>query len=134
MLRQREVNLRAYETRLRVLQSNMEGGVWPAAPSPPGRATTATDPALAAAWSKLHRARELMEVEQKHLIEGRLLLREETQALVKREAAVTVREARVTEAETLRPTQHEPKETKTGGVRGLTRAPFALAKAVFTKA
>jgi hypothetical protein len=134
MLRQREDNLRVYERRLRGLQARLEGGepAPAAAPNPAGREPAAMDPALNAAWSKLHRARELMEVEQKHLIEGRLLLREETQALVRREAAVTVREARVAEAEA----QHQARTAaeKPGAVRGLTRAPFALAKAVFTKA
>lgn len=134
LLRQREDNLRAYETRLRVLQSRMEGGerqVPPPAPPPSlSRPPMGLNPSLDAAWAKLHRARELLEVEQKHLVEGRLLLKEELQTLARREAAVAAREARVAALEQ-RPAP-KPAE-KPSAMLGLTRAPFSLAKAVFTK-
>jgi hypothetical protein len=136
MMRQREDNLRAYETRLRVLQARLEGGerhVPPPAPPPSlSRPPLGAAAALDAAWARLHRARELLEVEQKHLVEGRLLLKEETQALARREAAVAEREARLAAAAP-RPAPTAPAADKAGAAAGLTRAPFALARAVFAR-
>src|SRR5687767_11091344 len=78
-LRMREDNLREYETRLRLLQAEIEAGRAPAGaatavaassrstPSifqrPSSRVPFGDDPALASAWEKLHRAREILEAE-----------------------------------------------------------------------
>src|ERR1043166_8688513 len=82
-LREREANLREYEARLRAWQAEIDAGragstnVGASAPAAAPVAPTVQrqssrtpfneDPALQAAWEKLHRARELLEAEQPHL-------------------------------------------------------------------
>ncbi|MDP3070139.1 MAG: hypothetical protein Q8N18_07620 [Opitutaceae bacterium] len=121
-LRERETNLREYETRLRILQAEIEAGrtvppfpiskpavkpVALAAPAglngfqrPSSRAPFGDDPGLQAAWEKLHRAREILEAEQKNLRDDRIslqdletMLKQRMEELVEREAAVEQREA-----------------------------------------
>ena len=90
VLREREENLREYETRLRMLQAEIEAGRAPVqnTNSPMSRSTPpmfqrpsthspfAEDSSLATAWEKLHRAREILEAEQKNLRDDRISIRE----------------------------------------------------------
>ncbi|MBL9187873.1 MAG: hypothetical protein JNK23_10365 [Opitutaceae bacterium] len=123
-LRERETNLREYETRLRILQAEIEAGrtvppmpvpkpavktTPPAVSAPAGlngfqrpssRAPFGDDPALQAAWEKLHRAREILEAEQKNLRDDRIslqdletMLKQRMHELTEREAIVAQREA-----------------------------------------
>ncbi len=147
-LREREQNLRNYEARLRALQEEIETGR--------GLATHATSDSmasfptrqmsrppfgnetdLATAWAKLHRARELFEVEQSHLREDRHAIREQEVVLKRREATVAVREAQLAERETNAagetPGSDEPVagEHSMSAVTRLTRMPFDMARSVF---
>jgi multidrug resistance efflux pump len=135
-LQEREENLRRYEEHLRAWQAQIEQGRNPAAvPVPSLRPGSLTpfphDESLKEAWAKLHRARELLEVEQRHLRDDRLLQLEEQQALAKREAALAAREAKLEQREQ----QLAARETRTtsAGLFGLTRAPFHFARSVLPK-
>lgn len=143
-LRERENNLREYEARLRGWQAEIDAGRTaapsrPAAPAVLARASHAPfaeDPALQAAWEKLHRARELLEAEQTHLRDDRLAMREQevaakkrAEALDAREAALTAREALVAEATPI-PAPVASEHTLSAMTR-LTRAPFDMARTVF---
>lgn len=149
-LREREENLREYEARLRLLQAEIEAGRGPvqapvAAPTrstpslfqrPSSRAPFTDESALAAAWEKLHRARELLEAEQKNLRDERITIRELELMVKQRAEEVAEREARLAEREALitaatpapAPVQEEvPVST----VTRITRAPFDMARSVF---
>jgi len=78
----------------------------------------------------LPRARELPEVEQKHLVTERLTLRAEKNTLTNRETAVAERENRL---KTLVEQLHAKEEKSQQGLLGFTRAPFGLGKTGFTK-
>lgn len=148
-LRVREVNLREYEARLRLLQAEIEAngshsGVARRATATPfirpsTRAPFEGDVALQAAWEKLHRARELLEAEQNHLRDDRITMREQANALKHRESTVSEREARVAERERLiaeamaiEPSaQPVAAEHTISAVARLTTAPFAMARSVF---
>lgn len=135
-LQAREENLREYEGHLRAWQSQLDAArhgalprhsVHPFAPHPPRE-----DVGLQAGWEKVHRARELLEAEQKHLVEDRLLLQEREEALKKREAALTLREQRLAAREQTPTAAAKPKMKKAAStMETLTRAPFAMAKSVF---
>lgn len=148
-LRLREANLREYENRLRALQAEIEaGGAGAIAPArgsvapfarPSSRPPFESDVALQTAWEKLHRARELLEAEQNHLRDERIVLMDQQNDLQRRTEAVAVREAKVTEREQLlaaaaapvllsEPVASEPKEST---VTRITRAPFDMARSVF---
>src|SRR5262249_28252748 len=114
-LRERETNLREYEERLRAWQAELDAGR-PAAGATqrPAGATvapfqrpssrtpfSAEDPALQAAWEKLHRARELFEAEQMHLRGDRIALKDQDEELKRRDAEISAREVRVAEREAL---------------------------------
>jgi hypothetical protein len=159
-LREREKNLRDYETRLRVLQAEIEagrGGVAPApvasAPAPaanrsstvpfarPGsRAPFGDEAALQAGWEKLHRAREILEAEQNHLRVDRMTIREQEAAVKRREQAVAEREMQVAawEARTqtagpaAEPEEPVASEHTMSAVTRLTRAPFNLARTMLS--
>ena len=149
-LREREENLREYEARLRLLQAEIEAGRAPvqapvAAPTrstpslfqrPSSRAPFTDDPALGSAWEKLHRAREILEAEQKNLRDERITIRELELMVKQRAEEVAEREARLAEREALvtaatpapAPVQEEqPVST----VTRITRAPFDMARSVF---
>ena len=145
MLREREANLREYEGRLRKLQAEIEALRESAGPlTAPRTGTTpftrpssvapfSEDPALHAAWEKFFRAREIMEAEQCHLRDDRLVVRDRYEEVIKREAAVTLREQRLEERESL---SHGPVLTATteptvSAVSRITRAPFNMARSVF---
>lgn len=143
-LREREANLRAYESHLRAWQEKIEkeqpAGAAPQYVNPVAMSRQVTgapfegDPALHAAWDKLIRARELLEAEQAHLRDDRLNLKEVAAGLKRREDAVSVREARLA----LREDEFSAavdasisEHTKASALARFTQAPFAIAKSVF---
>jgi len=135
-LQEREENLRRYEEHLRAWQAQIEQGrtptTAPVATMRPGSLTPFPhDESLKEAWAKLHRARELLEVEQRHLRDDRLLQLEEQQALAKREAALAARETKLEQREQ----QLAAREARatSGGLLGLTRGPFHFARSVLPK-
>ena len=146
-LREREANLREYESRLRALQAEIEAGRAPSSASLPPPASIASssprnttipfqdDPALQAAWEKLHRAREILEAEQNHLRDDRIAMRELQSTLKVREETVAEREARVAEREALitaaLPREQAAAEHTMSAVTRLTRVPFDMARNVF---
>jgi hypothetical protein len=148
-LRVREENLREYEARLRALQDQIESGrpapvVTARSAAPFARPLTKSpfeqDPALQAAWEKLHRSRELLDAEQTHMREERIMVHEKESDIMRREKAVTAREARVLEreqlvAEATPPLSEEPQpvasEHTMSAVTRLTRGPFNMARSVF---
>lgn len=147
-LRMREDNLRHYEARLRAMQDEIDGQRAEAAPvtrtavpfvRPTSRAPFETDPALQAAWEKLHRAREILEAEQTHLRDERIATREKENEVKRREKIVSERELRVAErerallevAEGLKAAQPIAAEHTMSAVTRLTRAPFDMARSVF---
>ena len=152
-LREREVNLREYEERLRNWQAQLDAGrhgVIPAAQglraSLPGLSftpavapTPGSDAALQAAWEKLHRAREILEAEQNHLRDDRIVLRDLEATIKRREEAVAIREAQLAEREKLilaaTPSTGSnppiPLGEDSSAVAKITRAPFDLARSVF---
>lgn len=147
-LRERETNLREYEARLRILQAEIEAGrsaspmpVTPAAASAPGRSTPplfqrpssrapfGDEAALQAAWEKLHRAREILEAEQKNLRDDRIslqdldvMLRQRMEELAEREAVVTQREAIIAAAASPEPIPEG--EPEVSAVTRFTRSVF----------
>jgi hypothetical protein len=155
ILREREKNLREYESRLRSLQAEIESVRAPAATAAPvstaharvtpplfhrpsSRAPFSEDPALQVAWEKLHRAREILEAEQKNLRDERIAIREQETLVKRREEELTVREARLAEREALvaaatTGTAPIAKEDKRSAVTRITRAPFDMARSVFGK-
>lgn len=134
-LRAREENLRAYEARLRELQAHIELGTGRTTVPVrlPSQSPFGDETALSAAWSKLHRARELLEVEQRHLLDDRLLLKEELEDLQKREVTLGVREAQVAEREQRLTAPAKPSGKSGAGLFGFTRAPFKLNRAAPAK-
>lgn len=154
-LREREENLREYESRLRMLQVEIEAGrnaaatqaayVAPTSKSTPpifqrpsSRTPFGEDPALQAAWEKLHRAREILEAEQKNLRDDRIAIREMELMVKRREQDVSEREARLAEREALvtaaMPATAEPVvdgHPHVSAVSRITRAPFDMARSVF---
>ena len=152
-LRERESNLREYEERLRGWQAQLDAGrhgVIPAAQgmraampgisyTPAQSTVVSDDAALQAAWEKLHRAREILEAEQNHLRDDRIVLRDKEADVKRREEAVAAREAQLAEREKLvlaaipggsNPPM-VPGESSGSTVSRLTRAPFGLARSVF---
>ena len=154
-LREREENLREYESRLRQLQSEVESGralvvamgtnpPMPIrnTPTPFHRPTSVApfhdDASLQAAWEKLHRAREILEAEQKNLRDERITMREQETQMRRREEAVAEREVRLTDREALvvaaaGVVHAMPVEevAHVSAVSRITRAPFDIARSVF---
>ena len=153
-LREREANLRDYEARLRGLQAEIEAGRGAkpaAAPAilrtastaapfvrPSSRAPFTDDAALQTAWEKLHRAREILENEQRHMCDERIVLQEKENTVKQREEAVKAREVGVAEREELLAAAAEAMASQPVGsehtmsaVTRLTRAPFDMARSVF---
>lgn len=142
-LRQRELNLREYEERLRAWQADLDARpistpslrIGSASPLPirhSSRTPFADEVALHGAWEKLHRARELLDAEQAHLRDDRMAVRDQEEALKRREQELALREARLAEREALVAAATPPPasiETQSAMTR-FTRAPFELARAV----
>lgn len=149
VLREREENLREYELRLRTLQAEIEAGRAPTIPPtqaarnvtpapflrPSSHAPFADDPALQAAWEKLHRAREILEAEQKNLRDDRISMQEFDKQLKRREETVATREARLAAREALiaKAADAQPiaGEHTMSAVTKITKAPFNMARSVF---
>ena len=149
-LREREENLRAYEARLRALQEEIEAGrSEPVAAAlvaqvtkaqfmrPSTRAPFADEAALQVAWEKLHRAREILEAEQRHMSEERVTLRDQQVEVKRQMETIAAREAVVTEREQLLVAAHRipaeliASEPERSAMTRLTRAPFDIARSVF---
>lgn len=154
-LREREENLREYEARLRQLQAEIEAGRAPivalgANPPIPTRSTPPAfhrpsrlapfhdDASLQAAWEKLHRAREILEAEQKNLRDERITIREQEFQMKRREESIAEREARLAEREALvvaasgsNPPMPADGEPHVSAVSRITRVPFDMARSVF---
>ena len=152
-LREREQNLRDYEARLRGLQAEIEAGRAAHAGSqlaaaarsitpppflrPSSHAPFADDPALQAAWEKLHRAREILEAEQKNLRDERISMHEHDKQLKRREEVMGTREAKLAEREALVAAALGKNIVPVAGgqpdsaVSKLTKAPFNMARSVF---
>lgn len=133
----REENLRAYEAHLRAWQEQLDGAQpQPAVKRPSLHPFVSAhamrdESGLQAAWEKVHRSREILEAEQKHLIDDRLLLQEREAALKKREAALTLREERLEAREQAAPVAKPKAKKAPSAMESFTRAPFAMAKSVF---
>ncbi|HUR59091.1 MAG TPA: hypothetical protein VM029_15355 [Opitutaceae bacterium] len=153
-LRDREANLRDYEARLRAWQTEIDAGRAGAAGIQSavlaaGAATSNSlhrpssrvpfdDPALQAAWDKLHRARELLEAEQVHLRTDRDQMRELQETLKRQKEEIAAREAKLAEREALvtaampaSAQQPIAGEHTLSVMTRLTRAPFDMARTVF---
>lgn len=146
-LRERETNLRDYEARLRALQSEIESGRIGTASAtrptatpflrPSSRTPFADDAALQAAWDKLHRAREILEAEQSHMRDERIVHQDREATVKQREDAVAVREAAAAEREALLVAADggsgEPvaSEHTMSAMTRLSCAPFNIARSVF---
>ena len=150
-LRVREENLREYEARLRLLQAEIEAGrtaagaqqlatptrsTAPFFQRPSSRVPFTDDPSLANAWEKLHRAREILEAEQKNLRDDRISIRELEIMVKQRAEEVAEREARLAEREALLAAASSApvlvtEEETTSAVTRFTRAPFEMARSVF---
>lgn len=139
-LREREMNLRDYESRLRNWQSQLDaalvkppvavGGSGSPFPRAASSSPFGGDVSLEAAWEKFHRAHALLEAEQHQMRDDRIALREMELALKRRETEVAQREEAVAERERLlaEALARSPAST----VQRLTQAPFVAAKAIFT--
>jgi hypothetical protein len=136
----REENLRAYEQRLRALQSETkqtrsmwpdraESALWAAG----SRSSRASDnPAQQDAWDKLHRAEEILAAEQAHLRNERLALGEEQRTFQQRKEAITVREEQLAAREAaiaVLESAAAPRATQTQHTRVENFAPTAVALA-----
>ena len=106
-LRVQEQNLLSYEMYLREWQAQLDQtaqqGTRFTAPSTltrfPIPLAQTGEGHLAEGWTKLHRARALLETEQRHLVDDRLALRDQESVIKQREAALTARERRLEEQE-----------------------------------
>ena len=153
-LRERETNLREYESRLRMLQAEIEAGrtiasatnapivtqrsTPPMFQRPSSRAPFTDDPALQVAWEKLHRAREILEAEQKNLRDDRVSIREQEVMVKQRLEEIAERETRIAEREALiaaatppAPAPATAEAQSVSVVTRFTRAPMDLARSVF---
>ncbi len=91
--------------------------------------------ALQAAWDKLYRARSILEAEQTHLRDDRIAIQGAIEELERREVAVRAREERIRVAELqaeLSRQEAEDARAEESAISRITRAPFAMAKSVFT--
>jgi hypothetical protein len=90
--------------------------------------------ALQSAWDKLYRARSILEAEQAHIRDDRLVFQGEVDALEAREQAVAARELRIRQIElqmALDMEEEKDARESASALTKLTRAPFDLARSVF---
>ena len=136
-LREREANLREYEARLRAWQAQLDAR---GAPPAPGSSTPfmqsvsqlpfSSDSLLASSWEKFHRARALLESEQKQMRDERMMMREAEISLKRREMELAAREEQVARREQQLGSPSSgstpPTEPKKGpsAVERFTKAPF----------
>ena len=140
-----EANLRAYEERLREWQDQLEQAHSQQQSLPRRSANpwavraNATEPARQDAWQKVLRARELLEVEQKHLRDDRITLqgldqqlKEREAKLAAREAGVSQREQQIAQVDAAAAAKAKPaKKSARSSLMSMTRSPFSIAKSVF---
>jgi hypothetical protein len=140
-LRERETNLREYEARLRAWQTQLDSRT-----AQPGSATEgpfvhslsqmpfSSDSLLASSWEKFHRARALLESEQKQMRDERMMMREAEVSMKRREAELAVREELLAKREKLLTdpvsSAVEPKKHQSA-VERLTKAPFFGTRSIF---
>ena len=92
---------------------------------------------LQSAWDKLYRARSILEAEQAHIRDDRIVLQAEVDALEAREQAVSARELRIRQIELqmalLKEEEQDEQEERDSesAIKRLTRAPFEIARSVF---
>jgi hypothetical protein len=92
---------------------------------------------LQSAWDKLYRARSILEAEQAHIRDDRIVLQAEVDALEAREQAVSARELRIRQIELqlalLKEEEQDEREERESesAIKRLTRAPFEIARSVF---
>jgi uncharacterized protein (DUF3084 family) len=90
---------------------------------------------LQEAWDKLYKARAILEAEQNHLRDDRIALQGEVDALDAREQNVAARELRIQQIElqaALARADEEDERESASTIRKLTRAPFDIARSVFS--
>jgi hypothetical protein len=132
-LRERETNLREYEERLRSWQAQLDARVGPGGAAP-GSGTPfiqgvsqmpfSSDSLLASSWEKFHRARAILESEQKQMRDERMMMREAEVSMKRRELALADREERLAAREK-KVVAPEPKEKKPPtAMERLTKGPF----------
>jgi hypothetical protein len=109
---------------------------------PSSRSPFGEDAGLQAAWEKLHRAREILEAEQRNLRDDRITIREQELQVKRREVELADREARLAMRESLVAagsaapvpvpvavaSEGVPTES---AVSRLSRVPFEMARSVF---
>lgn len=129
-LKEKEVNLNAYEEKLRALVERNE-----LSHSVRSGSNGNTAPELDAAWEKLHRGQTLLEAERRALKGEQLLVREQQAALQLREDEIARREAWIErcagEIAAVAATTVPANLTRAG--RTLTTAPFLAVKQLFTR-
>ena len=89
---------------------------------------------LQEAWDKLYKARSILEAEQNHLRDDRIVLQGEIDALNAREQNVAARELRIQQVELqaeLARADEEERKASESPFSKLTRAPFRMARSVF---
>lgn len=135
-LREREKNLREYEERLRAWQAQLDArtstpGTVPGSNAPFLQPTTqlpfSSDSLLASSWEKFHRARALLESEQKQMRDERMMMREAELNMKRREAAISAREEDLAKREKLLATSSTDKpaaKKSPSAIERLTKAPF----------
>lgn len=139
-LRERETNLREYEARLRAWQAQLDsrsGNTALGSQAPFVQSTSqmpfSSDSLLASSWEKFHRARAILESEQKQLRDERMAMRDVEVNMKRREAELTAREELLAEREkklAAGPVADEGKKPQSTMER-LTSAPFRAARSAF---
>lgn len=141
-LRERETNLREYEARLRAWQTQLDSRT-----AQPGSGSDSpfvhslsqmpfsSDSLLASSWEKFHRARALLESEQKQMRDERMMMREAELSMKRREAELAVREEMLAKREkdlaASAPAAPAENKKSQSAVERLTKAPFLAARSVF---
>ncbi|HWZ94059.1 MAG TPA: response regulator [Opitutaceae bacterium] len=141
-LREQETNLRDYETRLRQVQAQLEADrvLWFSARNSPSRSPFVDDPLLKEAWQKLQRASELLEAERANFCDEKLAFAEYEVLVRHREEKareVTLKNDGLNKLQTSLSSSLVPADVSVGAatisaVKSISRAPFDMAKAVFS--
>jgi len=133
-MQQKEVSLKEYEQRLRLLVEHAHQNP-PAQPT--SRVYVASGPdsqeALDAEWDKYNRAHALLEAARRGLTDDRLALREREEILTAREVQVSRREAWVKIREQEIAAADAAKAAAPGPKATFTTAPFLAARNFFSK-
>jgi len=138
LLREQEKNLHDYEERLRQVQAQLEADrvLWFSSRGTPSRSPFNDDPALQEAWQKLQRATELLEAERMNFRDERLAFAEYEAEVKRREAKAKELMLKIEERNALPPPPAPDSSSSVtvgvAAVKSITRAPFEVAKAVFS--